>query len=236
MTLYKSRSREKYLVTEVEGQHAWVQKMIGKCLRARKYRVKLVDVIIVPTKPIYSAEFWRKSKFESKDTIPKSKPASTKSQKVSSESPNRDSILQEESSSDDEYETYSSVTFHNSVTVPNLPVHNDTPQRMVRPRRTVRRPQFLQYYARGSTIPLPDVDSDELATPEASVDDSDFITPESSEIDSEELVTPEAEESDSSEPTDNTNSDVDNSASEVVPVPVPPDPGEHLRRRGTRRN
>ena len=73
----KSRSRDKYLVTEVEGQYAWVQKMVGKSLRSRKYRVNLVDIINVPTKPIYSAEFWRKSKSKSEDITADLKPVPT---------------------------------------------------------------------------------------------------------------------------------------------------------------
>ena len=134
------------------------------------------------------------------------------------------------------------MTFPHGVTVPDTPAHDDSPQRMIRPRRTVRRPQFLQYYARGSTIPLPDMDSDELATPVASEDDSDFITPETSEVDSEELVSSgtsevegEIDESNSGDAANDSNPDSDNSTSAVVPTPVPPDPGKCSKSLGLRK-
>ena len=45
----KSRSRDKYLVVDVNKDYATVQKFTGLQFRARKYRVKLTDIITVPS-------------------------------------------------------------------------------------------------------------------------------------------------------------------------------------------
>ena len=47
----KSRSREKYIVIEITGDYAWVQKLTNNQIRARKYRVKLSDIITVQVAP-----------------------------------------------------------------------------------------------------------------------------------------------------------------------------------------
>ena len=44
----KVRSREKYMILEVDDEYAWVQKFTNTQFRNRQYKVKRSDLIIVP--------------------------------------------------------------------------------------------------------------------------------------------------------------------------------------------
>ena len=139
----KSRSRDKYIIVEISDNYAQVQKLLDKQIRARKYRVKLTELITVQTYPVYSAEYWRKP-------TPQHQPYSVVSDMH--DPPNMVDATQQSSVtplddelSDEENLTVSDI-LHKLHPPLRPPVIIVTPPVNTRPRRVRRRPRRLNDY------------------------------------------------------------------------------------------
>ena len=192
----KSKSRDKYLVVNINAEYAYVQKFVGKQLRAREYKVRISDIITVqsdpipevftdpvpipentavnqeilkmidnhsPTtaadKPVYSAEFRRR-----RVQKPKRKPLQ----------PVLIHPIDESSSDDSDYQTYSQLLETSLSEPPQIIDHEDEVNATVRgrPTRNKRLPAYLQDYHRGSITPLPASSEDDLNDTNQSEDET----------------------------------------------------------------
>ena len=173
----KSRGRDKYIVIEIDKDYAHVQKLTNNQIRARKYRVKLSELITVQA-TASSKTSQRLDQY--KDDIPKSTRVHDSNKTLSDmhieKSFNTDKVMSdsncEDSSDEDEGLSFSDILHKiippdNSV-APDINIHaiNDTPRRVRkshavrnRPSRHRRPPSYLDdYVGHGLAVitPLPE--------------------------------------------------------------------------------
>ena len=150
----KTKSRDKYLVIHVNGDFAVVQKFTGDQLRARRYNVRLTDIISVPKTDVPEVATNEESKATPPAVVQKKTSLQPPVKKYLREYPNIDVYHADSSEeSDDEY-TYSSFLRPN-VIVPTVPTQG-------RPRREIRLPTHLEDYVVGS-----DHDDTNIVDPES---------------------------------------------------------------------
>ena len=193
----KSRSRDKYIIVQLDEEYAQVQKFTGKQLRARKYRVRLSELITVKTQP-KSAESVKREIEASEPMISELKevqitPNHEKVRKQKIIHLDEDIVSDNDQVSDNEELSYSdllarALSPEEILPQPTHPVpvvnHQADPQEPdqadVRAQRNRRAPRYLDNFVvnLANDTPLPDTSDDSDSSQiESDSEDSDYIPP-----------------------------------------------------------